>query len=199
MTIAEKYQTDLEYNYCHPVFAPKDDMNFGKRFKGRFQMESYDDKFGIFVQTIFDNGHRYLYSLSDRILYEGDPIPQDVFIHKFIEKAIFDTIIQHSADYMPAISCCENEIIADSNPVAAIRVLVNREEKIVRITNILIQIKHKGYGKQLIKDIYQICKGTGYKLWLTEVTTGFYCSLVKRGAKIIEADNVLEITDTTEL
>ena len=199
MTIAEKYQTDLEYNYYHPVFAPRDDMNFGKRFKGRFQMESYDGKFGIFIQTIFDNGHRYLYSLSNRTLYEGSPLPQDVFMHKFIEKAIFDIIIQHSADNMPSISCYENEIIADSNSVVVIRILVNRDEKIVRITNILMQIQHKGYGKQLIKDIYQICKRTGYKLWLTEVTTGFYYSLVKRGAKIIEVDDGLEITNTTEL
>ncbi len=199
MTISEKYQADLEYNYCHPIFAPRDDIDFGKRFTGRFQRESYDDKFGIFVQTIFDNGHRYLYSLSNRTLYEGDSLPQDVFLHKFIEKAIFDTIIQHSAEYMPAIFCCKNEIVADRNPVVAIRVLVNREEKIVRITNILMQIQHKGYGKQLIKDIYQICKRTGYKLWLTEVTTGFYYSLVKRGAKIIETRDVLEITDTTKL
>lgn len=56
-------------------------------------MESRDDKFGIFVQTTFDNGHRYLYSLDNRTLYEGESLPSYLFIHKYIEKTIYDAIV----------------------------------------------------------------------------------------------------------
>ncbi|MCR4857868.1 MAG: hypothetical protein K5890_06700 [Bacteroidales bacterium] len=199
MTIVEKYLSDLEYNFCNPLFAPIDDIVLGKRFTGRFQMESGDDTFGIFVQTTFDNGHRYLYSLDNRTLYEGEPLPSYLFMHKYIEKTIYDAIVQHTNNTKPLIYCTDNEIISDDNPFVVIRVLVNHNERIVRITNILIKIRHKGHGKQLIRDIYLACNKIGYKLWLTEITTDFYYKLVKRGAKIIEEGDVVEITGDTEL
>ena len=139
--------------------------------------------------------------LNERKLYECEPIPADYFIHKHIEKAIYDIVVNNSDEELPLISCQENEVLSNKNPVVLIRTIINRESRNVCVTNLFVQMeeRHQGYGKQLLREIYAICKKFGYRLFLTQMVESFYNRMVRRGARIIEIGNLVEITDDTNL
>lgn len=200
MTIFEKLKNDVTFNTNHPLFAPYDDDEFGKRNPGRFE-KIVDTDEGPRMRWIFDNGNSYYYDSQSQIIYEGYPFQKDFFIHKWIEKHIYDLIVTVTGMERPSIQCVSNEIIATSNPVIAIRAIVNRPERIVSVTNIHIyeRMRHNGYGKLLLKNIYKTCRDLNYRLFLTETVQSFYDRMVARGARIIEVGNVLEIIDTTDL
>ena len=200
MTNIEEFQVDIEFNELHPIFAPYDDEKLGKRFTGRYE-RIFEDKDGLYKRWFFDNGHNYTRDLQSDTFYVCDPIPYDYFVHKWIEKAIYDIIITNTNVELPTIYCDENEIKAVSNPLISIRVLVNRDQKSICVTNIFVQLgmRNKGYGKKLLAEIYNICKKFGYRLFLTEMVHSFYEQMVARGAKVIEYENIVEITDETKL
>jgi len=79
------------------------------------------------------------------------------------------------------------------------RAVVDRDNKIVSATNIHVYKRHLGYGKKLLKLIYTSCKKLDYRLFHTEMVYSFYMSMVKRGATVIEIEDVVEITDETNL
>lgn len=62
-----------------------------------------------------------------------------------------------------------------------------------------IEFHHNNYGKDLLAIIYQQCKNLGYRLWLIDMVQSFYDRMVKRGAKVIEVNDIVEIDDGTDL
>lgn len=79
--------------------------------------------------------------------------------------------------------------------------VIDRDDRIVKVTNILVPIgfHHYNYGKDLLAIIYQQCKNLGYRLWLVDMVQSFYERMVKRGAKVIEENDIVEIDDGTDL
>lgn len=200
MAELEQLNADIEYNKQHPIFAPYDNETLGQRFLGRYE-KIVENENGVYKRWFFDNGHNYTLDVQAGRLYQYDPIPSKFFIHKWIEKSIFDIIVANTEMKHPEILCSEIEIEAYSNPLVSIRVIVYRDNMIVCVTNIHVMdnMRHHGYGKLLLKEIFANCKKLGYRLFLTEMLHSFYESMVARGAKIIEFENVVEITDQTVL
>lgn len=200
MTTIEKLQADMLYNEQHPLFAPYNDEVMGERFTGRYERLGEDEE-GVYKRWYFDNGHNYTLVENTNMLYECEPISNDYFIHKHIEKCIYDAITENSDEKLPLIACMENEIFSRENPVILVRVIIDRELQIVSVTNIFVQMdkRHLGIGKKLLSRIYSKCKELDYRLMLTEMVESFYHRMVNRGAKIIEIENVVEITDDTNL
>lgn len=200
MTNIEEFQADIEYNEQHPIFAPFDDEQLGKRFTGRYERIS-EDKDGLYKRWFFDNGHSYTLDLQSNTFYVCDPIPPDYFVHKWIEKTIYEMIVKNTSGASPQIYCSEEEIKTISTPLISIRLLVDRERSHIYVTNIFVEIdmRHKGYGKQLLNEIYIVCKKFGYRLFLVQMVLSFYERMVARGAKVIENEDVVEITDETKL
>ena len=151
MTTIEKLQADMLYNEQHPLFAPYNDEVMGERFAGRYERLGEDEE-GVYKRWYFDNGHNYTLVENTNMLYECEPIPEDYFIHKHIEKCIYDIVTSHSDVEMPEIVCTENEVLSMRNPVVLIRTIIDRENRNVAITNIHVQREHwyNGYGKQLL-------------------------------------------------
>lgn len=200
MTTIEKLQADMLYNEQHPLFAPYNDDVMGERFAGRYECLGEDEE-GVYKRWYFDNGHNYTLVENTNMLYACEPIPEDYFIHKHIEKCIYDIVTSHSDVEMPEIVCTENEVLSMRNPVVLIRTIIDRENRNVAITNIHVQREHwyNGYGKQLKKDIYTVCENLGFRLLLTEIMPTFYRQMVRRGAKVVEVENIVEITNETNL
>lgn len=82
-----------------------------------------------------------------------------------------------------------------------IRIVINHEHRQVFIPNIFMPpfMKHKRIGKTLIHLIYQTSKTNDYELFIADLVPGFYMRLVKRGATIIEDNEMVQITDETDL
>ena len=200
--IVDKFKDDVVLNRLYPIFAPFDDTILGKRITGGY-VNFRETEYGFCKEYIFDNGHRYGLFPETQMIREGDAIPKDFFIHKYIEKYIYDIVVNNSDNKTPIIYCSCNEVeaIADSNPILVFRTVIDRDKKIVSATNIFVYKQHRGrgYGKQLLKSIFSACKKLGYKLFLTEVVPAFYSSMIKRGATVVEIDDVVEITDKTIL
>jgi len=198
----EKFEEDKNFNQQNPLFSPLNDAYMGDRIDGGFVKKIETNVENVFfLQYTFDNGNGYLYEPESNIIIDEWKTPKDYFIHKHIEKCLYDIIINNSDINKPTILCDVNEIEvpADTNPIIMFRAVVDRENKIVSATNIHVYKRHLGYGKKLLKSIYTACKKLGYRLFLTEMVYSFYISMVKRGANVIEIEDVVEITDKTHL
>jgi hypothetical protein len=198
MNIKEQFDSDMLYNSDHPLFTMDDDDILGKRHQGGYSQFTEDQGHQCRV-FIFDNGHRYLFDIEDRMLYKLEPIPADYFIHKHLQKVISDFSDfweLTSEDIRKPMFCNEYEI--DAMPL--IRLLPFRENGIVKLTNILIPfaLKHKGLGKLLIKQVLDVCQRFKYRLVLLDVVDSFSESLKKRNAKFLDYDTI-EITSETIL
>lgn len=198
MTIIEQLKADIAHNSTHILFTMEDDETMGKREQG-FYTKFIMDNGHQCRRFIFDNGHRYLLDIEEETLYPCEPVPEEYFIHKYIEKLISDFASKWqltSSNIKTPMYCAEDEI--DAMPL--IRLLPFRNEKIVRLPNIMmpIEFRHKGIGKQLIAQIYEICKHFDYRLILVDVVESFSNSLRKRNAKFLDIDTI-EITQDTNL
>ncbi len=171
-----------------------DDEVMGQRELGYYIKDIIDDGHEC-SNFIFDNGHHYVMDNEEQMLYVCEPIPKEYFIHKYLEKVVSDFIDECSID-VSYIYCAESEVDAKS----LIRLLPFREEKIVYLTNIIIpfELKHKGLGKLLIKQVFEICQRLKYRLILLDVVDSFSLSLKKRNAKFLDFDKI-EITNKTNL
>lgn len=200
MNIIDKLKQDLQYNEANPLFAPFDDDILGERFPGRFERYGVEEG-KKYNRIFFDNGHNYTFLIDENMLYECDPISSDYFIHKHLEKCIYDAIAENSNEKSPMIACMEDEVVSRENSVVLVRAVINRDLRVVSVTNIFVQMdkRHRGIGKSLLSKMFSKCKSLGYRLILTEMVESFYNRMVSRGAKIIEIGNVVEITDTTNL
>lgn len=194
MTNIEQFSADVAYNANNILFTMTDDEEMGQREQGFFVKDIIDN--GHVCQNfIFDNGNHYVLDLEEQILYVCEPISKEYFIHKHLEKVVSDFIKEWSID-VSSIYSVANEVNAKS----LIRLLPYREEKVVKLTNIMIpiELKHKGLGKLLIKQVFEVCQRFNYRLVLLDVVESFSNSLKKRNAKILDFDSI-EITNETIL
>lgn len=198
MNSIEELKADYEYNKQHPIFVDVDDDLLGKRFQGYYLKDVDVDKDGNTVfSVVFDNGHHYVTNGNDAS--RANDIPCPVFIHKYLEKVVCDYVQEMPFPVSKDVYCVQNEISVTS----FIRLIIDRDQCVVSITNIFIprdpEYQYRNYGKNLIALIYQQCQTLGYKLWLVDMVEGFYNRMVKRGATVIEENNIVEINDETDL
>jgi hypothetical protein len=198
MTNIEQYKNDIAYNANNILFTMTDDEAMGQRGQGVYVQDFYDNG-NECTNFIFDNGNKYVFDKVEQMLYVCEPIPKEYFIHKHIEKTISDFMTEFQINKLDKeifIYCSDNEINAGS----LIRLLPYREENIVYITNIMIpnELKHRGLGKLLIKQIFEICERLNYRLVLLNVVESFSQSLKKRNAIFLDFETV-EITKETNL
>lgn len=194
MTNIEQFNTDVSYNANNILFTMTDDEEMGQREQG-FYVKDIIDEGHESRNFIFDNGHHYVLDLEEQILYVCEPILEEYFIHKHLEKVVSDFIDEWSID-VSSIYSVANEVDAKS----LIRLLPYREEKVVKLTHIMIpiELKHKGLGKLLIKQVFEVCQRFNYRLVLLDVMDSFSESLKKRNAKFLDYD-MIEITSETIL
>jgi hypothetical protein len=198
MTNIEQFEKDKALNAKNILFTMVDDEIMGQRGQGVY-VRDFVDNGNECLNFIFDNGHKYILDKVEQVLYMGEPIPDQYFIHKFLENEVSDFISKWSIDKLVEdffLYSSESEIEAKS----LIRLLPYREEKIVYLTNIMTpkELKHKGLGKLLIKQVFNICQRLNYRLILQDVVESFGKSLKKRNAKFLDFDTV-EITNDTNL
>lgn len=198
MDIKEQFDADILYNSQHPLFTMGNDEILGERHQGGYSQFLEDQGHQCRVFT-FDNGHRYLFDIEEKMLYKLEAVPADYFIHKHLQKVISDFSDfweLTSEDIKKPILCNEYEI--DAMPL--IRLLPFREERIVKLTNIMTPRlhRHKGIGKQLIAEIFDICQRFNYRLILVDVVDSFSESLKKRNVKFLDY-NTIEIINETIL
>lgn len=198
MNIKEQFDADILYNSDHPLFTIDDDDTLGKRHQGGYSkfIEDQGHQCRVFI---FDNGHRYLFDIEDGMLYKLEPMPADYFIHKHLQKVISDFSDfwkLTSEDIRKPMFCNEYEI--DAMPL--IRLLPFRDNRIVKLTNIMTPRlhRHQGLGKHLIAEIFDICQRFNYRLILFDVVDSFSESLKKRNATFLDYDTI-EITKETNL
>lgn len=194
MTNFEQFKKDLAFNANHIQFSMTDDEIMGQREQGVYVKDIIDN--GRECRNyIFDNGHHYVLDAEEKVLYVCEPITTEYFIHKYLEKVITDFIDKWSINES-LIYCSTDEVTAGS----LIRLLPYREDQIVYLTNIMIpiELKYKGLGKLLIKQIFGICQRLNYRLVLLDVVESFSKSLEKRKAKFLDFGNI-EITTETNL
>lgn len=198
MNTKEQFDTDMLYNRDHFLFTTDDDDILGKRHQGGYSKIIEDQGHSCRLFT-FDNGNRYLFDIEEKMLYKVDSIPAEYFIHKHLQKVISDFsdfLKLTSEDIRKPLFCNEYEI--DAMPL--IRLLLFREDRIVKLTNIMMprHHRHQGIGKHLIAEIFDICQRFNYRLILFDVVDTFSDSLRKRGATFIGYDTI-EITSNTNL
>ena len=206
MDLVEKINNAFETNKANPLFAPLDDEVLGKRIEGGFC--KFEDIEGhTYKCFVFDNGECFLIDVDEYVLYQNNTLPQDWFIHKYIERIVYDFKEKYLSSLLekdkggnevePYMFANENEIQLKG----VIRLLPYRDVRIVYLTNILLplELRNKGIGLKLIFDIFLICQKLGYKLRLTEMVESFYNRMVKRGAMIITPYDEVEITQETQL
>lgn len=194
MTNLEQFNADVAFNAKNILFTMTDDEEMGQREQGFYVKEIIDEGHEC-RNFIFDNGHHYVLDLEEQMLYVCEPIPDEYFIHKHLEKVVSDFIDEWSID-VSSIYSVANVVDAKS----LIRLLPYREEKLVKLTNIMIpvELKHKGLGKLLIKQVFEVCQRFNYRLVLFDVMDKFAESLRKRNAKFLDVDTI-EITNETIL
>ena len=194
-TIIEQFKEEQAYNAAHQLFAPFDDEEMGERLPGMFRTEIEEDEHTC-LNMIFDNGEHFVYDFAEQTMHHVHKIPGEFFIHKHLEKVIYDFIVRHGLQKscFPTFFCSRNEVSVKG----FIKLLPYREERIVDLPNIILpdSLRHKGLGLKLISEIHEACKRTGYKLQLSMMVESFYNRMVARGATIIDSDTV-EINDAT--
>lgn len=194
MTDKEQFDNDIVLNANEIQFTMTDDEVMGQSGQG-FYIKDIIDNGHECRNFMFDNGNKYLFDTEEIMLYVCEPIPQEYFIHKYLEK-IVSNFVDRWAIKEPSIYCSTDEVKSGS----LIRLLPYREERIVYLPNIMIpfELKHKGLGKLLIKEIFEICQRLQYRLVLTDVVESFSNSLKKRNATFLDFDTI-EITNKTNL
>lgn len=206
--VIERFRKAIEINTANPQFAPIDDEYLGKRLDCGFLSHIIEN--GTVCRCfVFDNGEHFVYDIGAGMLYPAEPFPQEWFIHKYMEKIIYDfkgkyisalrEVDDDGAIKEPFFFCNKHEIALQCNGV--VRLLPFRDQKIVCLTNIILprSLRGQGIGLQLIKDIFLVCERLGYKLRLTEMVESFYNRMVRRGARIITLLDEVEITPDTNL
>jgi hypothetical protein len=197
MTLEEKFKQDLHGGK---------EINGLQRYNGHY-IGQENDGFGT---VKFDNGNFYVFK-DDKIIKHIDG-QDEYFINDHITQAIY-----HFIDTNPLMS--QNHLYSDHNSEEVVefyfinktedhnsrgtlvKLIIDRQSKNIEISNIFIEhsLKHNGFGKQIIKEIFHIAVKHGYRLFLVQMVESFYNRMLKRGATVIEFEDVVEITEKTNL
>ena len=194
----DELKSEIEEIRKNSLFADVDDSDMGQRKAGFFvKIIGEDDNGYSILQIIFDNGHFYF--VNGNKVARGQDISAEVLIHKYLEKIVYDYVRKMPFPVSKDVYCAQNEVSVNS----FIKMVFDREQRIVYISNIFIprnpEYQYHNFGKDLIALIYQQCKAFGYKLWLVNMVEGFYKRMVNRGATVIKENDIVEITDETDL
>ena len=128
MTNIEQFNNDIALNADNILFTMTDDEVMGKREQGFYRKDIIDDGHEC-RNFIFDNGHHYVLDKEEQMLYVCEPISEDYFIHKFLEKVVSDFINEWSigkSDNKTFIYCSNDEVEVKS----LIRLLPYLEDRI---------------------------------------------------------------------
>ena len=197
--IEEHFKVDADNAAAKAVFNNEENDAFlGVRHKGFYETD--DTYEGVAVtRYIFDNGHVYYYDDdNDEFVYESK-VSADLFLHRYIEVILLNFIkangLTQGEARLPMY--CEMEEVECRS---LIRLCIDREHRIVSLSNILIpmRLQNQGLGTGLIKQIYTLCHYLGYRLVLVQMVESFYKRMVARGATVIDFETV-EINDHTKL
>ncbi|MBL7869823.1 MAG: hypothetical protein JNM71_17570 [Flavobacterium lindanitolerans] len=197
MTLEEKFNEDLHGGK---------QINGQVRYNGCYMGE--DDKGHSTVK--FDNGNFYVFKDHKVIKHiEGTDV---YFINDHITEAIYSFIDSNLlmldnhtySDYNSedAVEFYFNDkTVSDNSRGTLIRLVINRDSKNIEISNIFIEysLKCNGFGKKIILEIFKIACKHNYRLFLVQMVPSFYDKMIKRGAKDIAFEDVVEITATTVL
>jgi hypothetical protein len=194
MTIEEKFKSDQEYNSRNELFVPYDDEFLGKRIPGGYIKFGDGD-----VRLVFDNGHNYF--IKEGRIQEEESIPANMLLYKYIQKCLYDLIVNNSDEKSPRIMYTTTYVETPSDtPLLIVKVVVHHHNRTVCVSIFHAMHRGDGYGFKFLAELYKICKKFGYKLQLTEMVQGFYHYMVdKRCAKEIVFEDIVEITDNTDL
>jgi hypothetical protein len=188
------------------------DLHNGEEIQGMKRFNAYylghnDDK----TQTIlFDNGNQYTVTLEGDVLeyINGE---DEVFIDRQIIKAVIGHINNSptlTKDYDYSFSnyneCIEiywKSKLEKADRVILIRIVLNRAQKTIEIPNIFLpnELRLNGFGKNILSEVFKVAANHGYKLFLIQMVEGFFNQMVKRGAEIIVDNDIVEITERTNL
>lgn len=83
--------------------------------------------------------------------------------------------------------------------ILRLQILPEARELQVPILFLPRTLRRNGTGKKLLKSIHAYAAKSGYVLLVTNLTSGFYQQLVRRGARVITEEDVVEITAKTDL
>lgn len=196
---------DLEEKFKQDLHGGKE-INGLLRFNGHYIGEENDGS-----STVkFDNGNFYVF--KDQKIIQHIDGQDEYFINDHVAEAVY-----HFIDSNPLMS--ENHSYSDYNSEDSvefyftdktatnnsrgtlIRLVINRQSKNIEISNIFIEqrLKHNGFGKQIIKKIFEVALKHDYRLFLVQMVPSFYERMIKRGAKNIAFEDIVEITESTAL
>ncbi len=119
-------------------------------------------------------------------------------IEQFIAHKFYEVTIDSNDDF--GIITAKGKEKESARDVKIIVASISNSE--VNISNIFIpfSMKWQNIGKDLISIIYKTVKKYNYNLFIVDFSSQtFYASLVKRGAEVIEDNNIVQITDDTDL
>ena len=85
MTNLEQFKNDIAFNANHIQFSMADDEEMGQRGKGCYIKDIHKNGHEC-RNYIFDNGHHYVLDIEEQMIYVCEPILEEYFIHKFLEK-----------------------------------------------------------------------------------------------------------------
>jgi len=122
MTNIEQFNNDVALNANTILFTMTDDEEMGQRGQGVYIKDIIDNGHEC-CNYIFDNGHHYLFDKEEEMLHVCEPIPEEYFIHKYLEKVVSDFADKWSISES-IIYCANDEVTAG----ALIRLLPYRED-----------------------------------------------------------------------
>ena len=190
MNLDEEFKKDIEINSKNGKSTRKvDGMNPGIGCN----IDLVDDET---TKILFDNGN--LYTLKGDKVIERIDGQSEYFICQHIEDAINNFILSNGLQKSCQEAYQYNDCVESPG---LIKVVVVKKQKVIAIPTLLVPLKmhYRGLGKKLINEIYKIACKHGYKLHLVQMVAGFYEKMVKRGAKIIDPYDIVEITPHTKL
>jgi hypothetical protein len=160
--------------------------------------------------VLFDNGNQYNINSEGKIIERIDA-EDELFIDRQIIRVLNNFINCNSlltkdydysnSNYDGCIEIYGTTKDKKKERSILIRIVINREAKIISIPNIMIpfELKHNGFGKKIMLEIFKVVQKHSYKLYLIQMVESFYNRMVKRGAEIIMPLDVVEITKNTDL
>lgn len=188
------------------------DLHSGKEISGMIRNNGYylGNENDNLQSVLFDNGN--LYFLKEGEIVDFIDSNNEFFIDKHIIKVIYDLInlnplltknhIYSESNYNNTIEFySQNKNDKKKENISLIKIHINRESKRIDISNIIIPfaLKHNGFGKKILSEIYFITKKHKYKLHLVQMVESFYNRMILRGAKVISELDIVEITQNTKL
>lgn len=198
MTEFELFQEQVSYNSTHILFTMTDDATLGNRLPG-YYVRIIEDEGHQCQEFVFDNGEHFIHDIEEAKLFIAEPIPDEFFLHKHLEKEV--------SDFMDKYRVCDADgnilpIYCDFATVQVstfIQLHPYRNQKIVYLPQIMLpsHLRKQGLGLQLIKQIYDICCKFGYSLRICQMVETFYNRMVARGATVITPFDEVEINGST--